>query len=146
MRSFGIKFGYYDPSDWELAAIIDPVIDNWSDIMVAQTNIVNAVSVSDEEKLNMIKSYITNEVLKFHLLVENRLELTQGKFIAGNRLTICDFVLLSYTANVIRNTKSPFCAVTAAIMSRNPQMLEYTETLMTEFAEILNARTKLSAL
>ena len=140
MRCFGIKFGYYDSTDWELACLIDPIIDNWSDIMTAQTNIVNAVSVSDEEKREMIKQYIQKEVLKFHVLIENRLELTQGKFLAGDRLTIGDFVLLSYTANVIKNIKSPFSAVTAAVMESAPRMKSYTEGLMIEFSDILRKR------
>ena len=48
LRCFGIKFGYYNPSDWEQARMIDPIVDFWSDIMVSQTKIINSVGVTDD--------------------------------------------------------------------------------------------------
>ena len=54
--------------------------------------------------------------------------------------------MISYTANVIKNDKSPFSAVTAAIMNSYPRMKRYSEGLLVEFAEMLNKRPKLTAL
>mmetsp|Transcript_11690 Transcript_11690/g.15866 ORF Transcript_11690/g.15866 Transcript_11690/m.15866 type:complete len:127 (+) Transcript_11690:372-752(+) len=120
--------------------MVDPIIDNWSEIMISQAKIINAVGHSDEEKRNKIKLYIQNEVLQFHLLAENHLELSHGKFMVGNEMTIADFVMVSYIANVVKNVNSPFSAVTTAVMERTPLFLAYSERLMTEFEEILRLR------
>ena len=46
------------------------------------------------------------------MLIELHLELSHGKFLVADYLTIGDFVLVSYSANVINNANSPFSAVT----------------------------------
>ena len=46
MRSFGIRFGYYNTSDAESVKFIDPVIDTWSDIMDA----IGAIAFAPADK------------------------------------------------------------------------------------------------
>ena len=33
MRSFGIRYGYYDCADWKVAGYCDPIVDCWGDMM-----------------------------------------------------------------------------------------------------------------
>ena len=32
LRSFGIRYGYYDPKNWEQSRYIDPFVDCWGDL------------------------------------------------------------------------------------------------------------------
>jgi glutathione S-transferase len=45
---------------------------------------------------------------KFHALVEKTLAHHGKKFIAGDKLTIADFVMASHIGNYVKNPASPF--------------------------------------
>ena len=39
LRSFGIRFGYYDPKDWNKAIMIDKLVDTWADVIGAAAGV-----------------------------------------------------------------------------------------------------------
>ena len=47
LRYFGIRFGYYNPTDWRQTALIDPIVETWADILSAQAKIIYALELSD---------------------------------------------------------------------------------------------------
>ena len=55
------------------------------------------------------------------------------KYLVCEYITLVEFVMVSYVANVIKNESSPFSAVTKAIMPQTPAFLEYCKRLLVEF-------------
>jgi len=41
LRSFGIRYGYYDPKDWKMCRLVDPIVETWNDLMTALFNALN---------------------------------------------------------------------------------------------------------
>ena len=54
---------------------------------------------------------------------------------AGNHVTIVDFVMCSYAANTIYNQNGPFSAVTKAILKKTPFFEAYCTNVMQHFQE-----------
>lgn len=86
LRSFGIRFGYYDPRDWKMACLVDPLVDTWADVLGSASKILFAST--DEEKTTAIKNYCEGICAKFHKLCEANLSALEAqgqgnKFIAG---------------------------------------------------------------
>ena len=48
LRCFGIKYGYYNPTNWKEARLIDPILDTWANILAAQAKIVYGVEKTEE--------------------------------------------------------------------------------------------------
>ena len=105
LRSFGMRFGYYKGADWRQAMLIDPIIETWMDLMKEQAKIVFNLEVSDEEKRALMRTYAEGIVTKFHTLCETQLSELGGSstFMAGESVTIVDFVMCSYAANTVHN-------------------------------------------
>lgn len=142
LRSFGIRFGYYDPKDWRLATLIDPVVTSWADAVTGGSKVLFA---SEEAKAEAIKEYCEGVCSNLHKLCEANLcaleEQGQGmKFIAGSALTIADFVLVSYVANNMTNPASPVASASQAILDETPKFKAYTERILFKFKEHLTTR------
>ena len=104
LRSFGIRFGYYNPSDWKCAMYVDPIVDTWADYMGGLSKVlfggctpelIDAFAGPDGVHMKMIK------------LIERTLAHSNGKFIAGNNITIADFIACSVIANYLMNDNTP---------------------------------------
>ena len=113
LRSFGIRFGYYNPRDWKAAKLIDPIVDTWADAFLANYSIFTA---KNEEKDDRINEYISGIGTRFHNLCEANLGVLEAqgqdlRFIAGPKVTIADVVLVSYVANIVNN---PACVISPA--------------------------------
>jgi len=96
LRSFGIRFGYYNPKDWRQARYIDPLIDSWSDL---QGKLGAVAFAPDEEAKGKAFEAFLAFVKKFNGLVEANLNHHGGKFVAGNEITVGDFVVAAYVGN-----------------------------------------------
>lgn len=70
LRAFGVKFGYYNPRSWRQSLLIDPIIDTWSDVLIAQARIIYDTSSNDEQKKMLIEKYIFGIVTNFHNMCE----------------------------------------------------------------------------
>ena len=51
-----------------------------------------------------------NAALNYAKLIERVLTSSGGKFIAGNKVTIADFIMAAYVHNMVENTTNPFYA------------------------------------
>mmetsp|Transcript_14914 Transcript_14914/g.18745 ORF Transcript_14914/g.18745 Transcript_14914/m.18745 type:complete len:107 (+) Transcript_14914:1148-1468(+) len=99
LRSFGIRFGYYDPKNWGQVRYCDPIVDTWGDL---QGTLAKFVFAPDDEKPPMLDALV-DFMRKVNLLIEKTLTHHGGKFAAGNSVTIADFVLASYVCCFIQN-------------------------------------------
>ena len=82
-----------------------------------------------------MSTFIEGPVTNLHNLCETQLQMYQTRFLAGNNLTIVDFVMCSYVANVIYNRNGPFSAITKAILSRTPLFAQYCDTILDTFRD-----------
>ena len=73
MRCFAVRFGYYNPSDWMQASLIDPIVETWREVMFAQIKIVYQSKVSDDQKRKMLEDYALGVANRFHTLCESQL-------------------------------------------------------------------------
>jgi len=55
MRTFGIRYGYYNPKDWKMARYCDPIIDTWGDI---QGSLGGFAFASDEDKPAKLEAFL----------------------------------------------------------------------------------------
>ena len=81
----------------------------------------------------MMQNYITGLVTNFHNMCEKQLSRMNTRFLAGNKITIVDFVMCSYIANVVFNMNGPFSAVTKSILGGTPLFGDYCDTILQEF-------------
>ena len=72
LRSFGARFGYYDPTNWRQASLIDPIVEAYSDLITGMSKIIFAPE-SDQPQL--ISNFQLGVVTKYHSLVETTLSL-----------------------------------------------------------------------
>jgi len=63
-----------------------------------------------EEKAQKAEAFKTGIVVNFAKMIENVLTISGGKFIAGQKVTIADFVMASYIHNMVENTMNPLHA------------------------------------
>ena len=40
IRHFGIRYGYYNPKDFQMAKYIDPVVETWGDVMGSMSKVL----------------------------------------------------------------------------------------------------------
>ena len=129
LRSFGIRFGYYNPRDWKSCRYIDPVVDTFADVLAAQS--VFAFAQDDEGRNAGIEKYKT-VATKFYKLVESNMKHHGGKYAAGNMITIADFVIAGHMTGCSINKQSPlpFYGLSEQIMPSVPTYKALQDTLM----------------
>ncbi len=135
MRTFGIRFGYYDAGDWKQAMYVDPIMDTWGDIADSLSKV--AFSEDPEEP----KANFAKIAGKFHGLVEANLKQHGGKFCAGDSVTIADFVLASYVGNILLNPASVAGDSPKSQLSSTPKFEAYTQLVMEEFPHLKSRPT-----
>ena len=104
MRSFGIRYGFYDPKDWGKARYIDPIVDTFADVLNAQAAF--AFAEDDAGREAGCTAY-ENTVGKFMGLIEANMKHHGGKFAAGDSITIADFVVAGHMQACSLNKASP---------------------------------------
>ena len=138
LKMIGRQNGLYDGSNIEESYIVDWVLETSADCQGAKVYMTQLMP-SDDAAAN---EKATVDFKKFHDQISARL--VAGKFIAGDRVTIADFVILSHYLNLAHN---PDCAVEgvaarAAVADSNPEMLEYLGRVKAEIADWLVTRGK----
>ena len=73
---------------------------------------------------------------KFHALVEKTLAHHGKKFIAGDKVTIADFVMASYIGNYVNNPNSPFSPEGTASAAPHPNLQKYIATVEATFTHL----------
>lgn len=140
LRFFGVRYGYYNPNDWQTCRFVDPIIETWNDFMTAYSKALNYPSDAGRE---IVISALTNSFCAhFHQLCEQNLAFHKGKFIAGSEVTIADFALASYVANVLTNSESRLSEPCMRIIDSTPLFKVYTKTILTECHRHLSTRPK----
>ena len=104
MRSFGIRYGYYNAADWKTCRYIDPIVDTFADILGAQS--LAAFAPDDECRKACLEKYAV-VVKKFYKLIEANMFYHGGKYAGGNQLSIADFVVAGHMMGCTLNMKSP---------------------------------------
>ena len=104
LRSFGIRYGYYNPKNWNESRYADPIVDTFGDLMDAMFKVAMA---PDADKPAMLTAFGDGIACKVNKLAEMNLTHHGGKFIAGNKVTIGDFIMISYIECTLFNTNSP---------------------------------------
>ena len=121
MRSFGMRYGYYDPKDCVAARYCDPLIDCWGDLQGALGKFAFA---PEDQKPPALENLIT-VMVRLNKLIEKGLAHHGGKFAAGNSMTIADFVLASYIGNFLQNGLNPASASVMAKIDETPKFKQY---------------------
>ncbi len=131
LRSFGIRYGYYNPRDWKQARYIDPIVDTFADVLSAQA--VFAFAQDDAGRQAGVEKY-TAVVAKFFKLVEANLKHHGGKFAAGNTITIADFAVAGHMRGCSINKESPlpFYGICQKVMPECLVYKQYEDRLMQE--------------
>lgn len=99
LRMFAIKFGYYNPKDWKMARYADQIVDTYSDVLGKATPILFG---PESEKQKNIEAFLAIAKL-YNQMVERNLNHHNGKWAAGNTISIADFCMASYIGNFIMN-------------------------------------------
>ena len=81
IRHFGIRYGYYNPKDYQKARYIDPVVETWGDVMGTMSKVLFAQD--EAAKPALLEAYVAL-AKKYHGIMEKNLEAHGGKFAAGN--------------------------------------------------------------
>ena len=136
LRSFGIRYGYYDPRDWKQARYIDPIIDSWSDLQGKLAGV--AFAPTPEAKQAAFEAFLAF-VQKFNGLVESNLNHHGGKFVAGNSITVADFVVAAYAANYcLKNPMFEGSAPFTAALDATPKTKAYCSMIVQHLPHIAN--------
>lgn len=118
LRSFGARYGYYDPRDWRQASLIDPICEVYGDLLGGLSKVMFA---PDDAKAQLCTELQSGVAPKYHGLIEKTLCSHNGKFVAGDKVTIADFVLASHIANNLNNPKNPCQAALQATLAGCPK-------------------------
>ena len=139
LRSFGNRYGYYNPRDWKNAMYIDPIVDTWADYMSGLSKVLFGGSSQE-----LINEFSTGIHMKMIMLIEKTLAHSNGKFIAGNKITIADFVAVCVIANYMENDSTPVKAgASAAVDAANtPKFDAYRKVILNECKAWLDKRPK----
>ena len=140
MHSLGIKLGYYDPKDWKAARYCDPIVDTWGDI--ANTT-AGAIFAPPDKQPEMFEKLV-GVCNKFSGLIEKTLAHHGGKYMAGSKMTIADFVVASYAGNYVMNAKCPIAPALQANLTNTPKLKAYIDARETTFP-YLKARGEFQA-
>ena len=106
LRQLGIQFGYYDPSDWKKAGVIDMIVETYTDAFnsIAAT----IVFTPADKKVEEMEAWRDGILTKLLTIVEKHLSVNPlDKFLTSDELTIADFALASLTFNILKNELNP---------------------------------------
>ena len=143
LRSFGIRYGYYNPKDWKCSMYVDPIVDTWADYMGGLSKVIFGGATPE-----LIQEFIKDDgiALKFVRLIERTLAHSPGKFIAGDKMSIADFIAVSFIANYLMNDafpcKGPLSAAVDGIAASTPKFTAYRAVVLNECKVWLDKRPK----
>jgi len=74
----------------------------------------------------------TNIAKMFFGLVCKMRDTHQGRFLAGDKVTIADFAMASIFGNFVMNPNCPLKGVCEGMVNGNPKLKAYCDTIMNE--------------
>merc|ERR1712037_845825 len=92
LRYLGRQHGFYDGADLEESLIVDWVLETSVDLQVSKAYAVQLFGSTDAAAIEAAKANFS----KFNKQISEKLTSRGKPFIAGDRLTIADFVVLSH--------------------------------------------------
>ena len=129
MHMFGVKYGYYDPKNFKQASLVDPIIESFGDVI----GCVGGVAFAPEgEAKNAAIQKFTDVTKRFLMLVDKALSSHSGKWVAGNSITIADFVMASFYGNLVMNPNCPLKGVTAPMIMAMPKLKSHSQNVAKE--------------
>ena len=139
LRMLGIKYGYYNPTDWKAAGVIDMIVDTQSEVFDAAAKIV--LFTPDEQKEAEIDKLCEGLLPKFLGILENQLSRNNGsQFLIGDEITIADFVVASFAFNMLKNDSCILSPKFVRCAMSFPVFGAYTIRLRSELSSHLNSR------
>merc|ERR1712060_551643 len=136
LRSFGIRYGYYNPKDWKCFMYVDPIVDTWADYMGGLSKVIFGGATPE-----LIEEFVKDDgiALKVVRLIERTLAHSPGKFIAGDKMSIADFIACSFIANYLMN--DAFHARDLSLLLSMALLLPPPSSLLTEPSSSMSARS-----
>ena len=98
-----MRYGYYDARNYKMCRYVDPIVDTFADMLGKLSGFMFA---PPDQQPAAIEAYIET-AKKYHKIVESNLVHHGGRFAAGNKVTIADFVMASHIGNYIENANFP---------------------------------------
>ena len=134
-KTFGHKFGYYNTHDKAMRKYVDPIVDLYVEIIQKKDALrfhLNIFSKKKECTEDLLKA-ITN----INRQAQRNFADHGGKFAAGNKITIADFVLASMIDSFILNPDSKVSKPARADLDSTPKLKSYLQTICKVFPEII---------
>ena len=104
LRMFCIKYGYYNTKDWKMCRYADPIVDTFADCLAKSSAIIFG---PESEKEKNTQAFFAIALL-YHKMMERNLTHHNGKWAAGNTISIADFIMASWIGNFVMNQENPF--------------------------------------
>ena len=119
----GAMNGFYDTTDWKSCGMVDSILDCWVDLHDKSYAVAMFMpNATEEEKANKMQENIE----KFHEpclgLMEKMLEKHGGPYIAGAKLTIADFALVSFLLSIWECEGGPFTEIFKPVLAKYPKV------------------------
>ena len=121
LHHFGVRYGYYDPKDYKMSFYIDPVVDTWGDLM----NLLAGVLFAPPDQQPAALEKYLGVVKGLHGIIEKSLKHHGGRFAAGDKVTIADFVMASYIGNYVFNANCPVAEPAKSTLGATPGFEAY---------------------
>ena len=108
LRSIGTEYRCYaEYKDWKKAALIDMIVETYSECFEAYCKI--AKKSTEEDRLAEFQVFKDGILTQFLNMCEKELQNNSFcSYIVGEYITIADFSLISFIMNVLRNDSEPF--------------------------------------
>ena len=104
---FGIEHGYYDPKDWKLAMKIDWILDTFGDHINYFAEHELNPTLGKKKKMEFFAKIASEKSPVFLRALEKQLNELGTRYIASDRVTIADAVMVGY----LREFMAPnYCA------------------------------------
>ena len=142
LRHLGRQHNFYDGSNIEEAFNVDWVLETVHDLQNAKVYQMNfPAGMMGEATPELIDAAKANFV-KFHKQMENMLTSHGKPFIAGDRMTIADFVVLSQYLSLAFNDacEQPIVASHGEAVRSSTTVMEYLERGKAELADYMSTR------
>ena len=106
LRMVGIKYGYYNPTNWKECLIIDSVLDAYTDCFnaIVPVTIKPGNPEEREEEAEKIIDKVHEPLMNYceQTLKDNR------HFLAGPKVTIADACMIALVQNMWENPENPW--------------------------------------
>ena len=134
----GRQHGFYDGRNVEESFLVDWALETSIDLYSTKPYMVQKQDDPDQESFNKAKVAFAS----FNNQIAAMLTKNGTKYIAGERLTIADFVILSHYMSYAWNEacQKPIVEAHAATVAETPIVVQYCDRVKVELGESLAYR------